>query len=138
MQARGDEAGEVRHIHPEGGTNLVRDVTEGLEVQVTRVGRPAGNDHARALREGRLADLLGLDAHGLTIDLVGDCLVVLAREVQAHAVGQVTAVGQGQAEDRVTDVRHRHEGGGVSLSARMGLNVDVVAAEDLLRTLDGE
>ena len=90
------------------------------------------------LGEGRLADLLRLDAHGLAVDLVGNSLVVLAREVQAHAVGQVTAVGQGQAQDRVADVRHRHEGSGVSLRARVGLNVDVVAAEDLLRALDGE
>ena len=53
-------------------------------------------------------------------------------------MGQVTAMGQRQAEDRVADVGHRHEGGCVSLSARVGLNVHVVATEDLLRAFDGE
>ena len=138
MQACGHEASEVSHVHPEGGTDLVRDVAEGLEVEVTRVGRPAGDDHARALGEGSLANLLGFNAHGLAVDLIGDRPVVLAREVQTHAVSQVAAVGQGQAQDRVTDVCHCHEGGSISLRARVGLHVDVVAAEDLLGTLNGE
>ena len=69
-------------------------VAEGLEVEVTRVGGPAGDDDARTLREGSFTNLLGLDAHGLAVDLVGDGLVVLTREVQAHAVGQMTAVSQ--------------------------------------------
>ena len=138
VQARGHEAREVSHIHPEGGADLVRDVTEGLEVKVTRVGGPTGNDDARTLGEGSLANLLRLDAHGLAVNLVGDGLVVLAREVQAHAVGQVTAVSQREAEDRVADVRHRHERGSVGLRTGVGLNVDVVAAENLLRTFDGE
>ena len=138
VQPRGHEAREVSHVHPEGGADLVRDVAEGLEVKVTRVGGPAGDDDARTLREGSLTDLLRLDAHGRAVNLVGDGLVVLAREVQAHAVGQVTAVSQRQAEDRVADVRHSHECGGIGLRTGVGLNVDVVAAENLLRTFDGE
>ncbi len=99
-------AGEVRHVNPEGGADLVCDIAEGLEVEVTRVGRPADDD-ARTLRQGGLTHLLGFDAHRLAIHLVGDRLVMLAREVQAHAVGEVATVGQGQAQDRVADVRHR-------------------------------
>ena len=53
-------------------------------------------------------------------------------------MGQVTAVGQRQAEDRVADVRHGHERSGVGLRTSVGLNVHVVATEDLLRTFDGE
>ena len=105
---------------------------------MTRVGGPAGDDDARALRKGSLTNLLGLNAHGLTVNLVGDGLVVLAREVQAHAVGQVTAVGQGQAEDRVADIRHGHERCGVGLRTSVRLNIHVVATEDLLRAFDGE
>ena len=105
---------------------------------MTRVSGPAGDDDARTLRKGSLTNLLRLDAHGLAVNLVGDGLVVLAREVQAHAVGQVTAVGQRQAEDRVADVRHGHERSGVGLRAGVGLNVHVVAAENLLRAFDGE
>ena len=138
MQAGSHEAREVGHVHPQGSTNLVRNVAEGLEVEVTRVGGPTGDDDPGALGQGGLAHLLGLDAHGLAIDLVGDGLVVLAREVQAHAVGEVTAVSQRQAQDRVTDVGHGHEGSGVCLRTSVGLNVDVVAAEDLLRALDRE
>ena len=91
---------------PEGGADLVRDVAEGLEVEVTRVGGPTGDDDPGALGQGSLANLLGLDAHGLAIDLVGDGLVVLAREVRRMPWVRVTAVSQRQAQDRVTDVGH--------------------------------
>jgi hypothetical protein len=138
MQAGGHEAGEVRHVNPEGGADLVRDIAEGLEVEVTRVGRPAGDDDARALRQGGLTHLFGFDAHRLTIHLIGDCTIVLTREVQAHAVGEVATVGQGQAQNRVTDVRHRHQRGRVGLSSRVGLDIDVVATENLLGALDRE
>jgi hypothetical protein bthaB_21352 len=77
VQAGGHEAGEVRHVNPEGGADLVRDIAEGLEVEVTRVGRPAGDDDARALRQGGLTHLFGFDAHRLTIHLIGDCTIVL-------------------------------------------------------------
>ena len=47
-------------------------------------------------------------------------------------------MSQRQAQDRVTDIGHGHEGSGVCLRTSVGLNVDVVAAEDLLRALDRE
>ena len=53
-------------------------------------------------------------------------------------MGQVTTVGQGQAQDRVADIRHGHERCSVGLRTSVRLNIHVVATEDLLRTFDGE
>ena len=44
VQARRDEPGEVRHVDPEHRADLVGDRAERGEVELARVGRPAGDD----------------------------------------------------------------------------------------------
>ena len=44
VQARGHQSGEVRHVDPELGADLVGDRAERREVELARVGRPAGDD----------------------------------------------------------------------------------------------
>ena len=106
----------MRHVHPQGSVDLVSNVPEGLEVEVTRVRGPAGDDDAGTLSESRFTNLFRLDAHRLAVYLVSDRLVVLTREVQAHAVSEVASVSQRQAEDRIANVSHRHEGCSICLS----------------------
>ena len=57
VQARGHEAGEVRHVHPEQRADLVGDRAERGEVELPRVRRPARDDHLRAVLEGEPAHL---------------------------------------------------------------------------------
>jgi hypothetical protein len=47
VQAGGDEAGEVGHVDHEQRADLVGDLAEGLEVELARVGRPAGEQQLR-------------------------------------------------------------------------------------------
>ena len=47
MEPSGHESSEVRHIDPQGCTDLVGDLPEGGEVKVTWVGGPAGNEDCR-------------------------------------------------------------------------------------------
>ena len=138
VKARGDESGEVGHVRPQVGTDLVRDGAEGLEVEVAGVGGPAGDDDLGALAQGGLAHLVHLDAVGVFVHAVGGGVVQAAREVDLHAVGEVATMGQGQAEDGVTRLRQGVKDRGVSLGAGVGLDVGVVTTEDLQGTLDSE
>ena len=63
-------------------------------------------------------------------------VVQLARHVQLHPVGQVAAVVQGQAKDRVARLEHRHVGGVVGLRAGVGLDVRMLGPEELQRPVD--
>ena len=101
MQAGRHEAGEVRHVDPELGADLVGDLAERGEVEVAGVRRPAGDDDLRLVLEGLVADDVHVDLERLGVDAVGDGVVELAREVESHAVSEVPAVRELEAEDRV-------------------------------------
>ena len=136
VQAGGDEAGEVRHVGPEQGADLVGDRAERGEVEVARVGGPAGDDDLRLFGDGLLAQLVHVDPEVVFLDLVGGDVVELAGEVQLHAVGEVAAVGQGQAQDLVAGGDHGGERGGVGLRAGVRLDVGVFGAEQVLDPVD--
>ena len=65
-------------------------------------------------------------------------LVELAGEVELHAVGEVAAVGEVEAEDLVTGLGDRREHGSVGLGTGVRLYVRVCSAEQALRTADCE
>src|SRR5690606_19300578 len=102
VQAGRDEPGEVGHIDPELGTDLVGDRPEGGEVELTRVGRPAGDDGRRPVLERLLAHRVHVHEEGRRVHAVGDRVVELAGEVELHAVGEVAAVGELQPQDGVS------------------------------------
>ena len=102
------------------------------------VGRPAGDDDRGALAQGGLAHLVHLDAHGGLVHAVGGGVVVLAGEVDLHAVGEVAAVGQGQAQEGVAGGGQGVEDGGVGLGPGVGLDVGPLGVEDGLGALDGQ
>ena len=68
VQARGDESGEVRHVHPEQGAHLVGDRTERGEVEGARVGGPAGDDDLRLVLDGgrRTSSMSMVEVSGFT------------------------------------------------------------------------
>jgi hypothetical protein len=65
VQARRDEAGEVRHVDPQQRADLVGDLAEAREVELARVGRPAGDDDLRLVLDGEALDLVHVDRRGL-------------------------------------------------------------------------
>ena len=138
MQPGGDEPGEVRHVDHQQGTDLVGDRAEALEVELARVGRPAGEHELRAALLRDPLDLVHVDQRALAIHLVGGDVVQAARDVDLHPVREVAAVRELEPEDRVARLEQRVVDGDVRLRARVRLHVDVVAAEDLLRAVDRE
>ena len=74
----------------------------------------------------------------LAVDLVGGDLVQAARDVDLHAVGEVAAVGEREAHDRVARLQQRVVDGGVGLRAGVRLDVRVLGAEQRLGAVDRE
>ncbi len=69
---------------------------------------------------------------------VGRDVVEHPREVEPHAVRQVTAVGQVQAEDRVARGEELLHDRGIRAGAGVRLHVGVLGTEQLLGALPGE
>ena len=138
VQAGRDETGEVRHVDPEERPDLVGDRAERGEVELTRVGGPAGDDDLRLVLEGKAPHLVHVDERGLGVDAVRDDVVQAAREVDLHAVGQVAAVVEREAEQRVAGAGDRVQHGGVCRGARVRLDVGELGAEERLGARDRE
>ncbi|GAA3044020.1 hypothetical protein GCM10020000_24360 [Streptomyces olivoverticillatus] len=136
VQPGGDEAREVGHVDHQVCADLVGDPAEGREVQLPRVGGPAGDDQLRPVLLGEALDLLHVDQVGLLVDVVGDHVVELAGEVDLHAVGQVPAVGEVQTQDGVAGVEQREHRGRVGLRAGVRLDVGVLGTEERLDPVD--
>ena len=74
----------------------------GVGVDDPRVGGGAGDDHLRAgARPGEVADLVVVDALVARRHAVGDEVVERAAGVDRRAVGEVAAVVEAHAQDRV-------------------------------------
>ena len=105
---------------------------------MARVGGPSGDNHLRLGLERLLADDIHVDPVGLRIKAVGHHVVVLAREIDLHAVRQVPTVSQFEAHDGIAWLDQRVVHGRVCLRTRMGLNVRVIRSEEGLRPLNGQ
>ena len=61
VDARGDQAGVVGHVHHEEGADVLRHLGEALEVDAQRIGRGAGDDQLGLV-------LVGLALHRFVVD----------------------------------------------------------------------
>ena len=84
------------------------------------------------------ADVVVVDLERLRVDAVRHGVVDAAGEVELHAVGQVTAVGELEAEDGVPGGRDGVQDRGVRAGAGVRLDVRVRGTEEGLRPVDGE
>ena len=138
VDAGGDQAGHVGHVHQQDGAHFVGDVTEALPVDDLGVGGEAGHDHLRLVLAGQLFHLVVVDQAGVVVQAVLDGVVHLAGEIRLGTVGQVTAGVQAHAEHGVAGLEHRHVDRRVGLGAGVGLDVGPVGAEQLAGAFDGQ
>ena len=94
VQTGGNETGEVGHVDPELCANLVGNSAECSEVELTAVCRPSGDDYGRLDLERAGTNDVHVNQKGLWVEAVGVSLIHLAREVEAHAVGEVATVSE--------------------------------------------
>ena len=138
VQAGGNKAGEVGHIYPQFRPHLVGNGAEGREVLVARVGGPAGDNHLRPFGQGLFPDSIHVNAEGGGVYFVGNHLVELPGKIQVHAMGEVAAVGEGQAHDFIARISERHKHGGVGLGTGMRLHIGKFGAEERFRAFTGQ
>ena len=109
------------------------------EVFDARVGAPAADDHGGVGFECALTDDFRIDAEGFRVHTIGFGMVETAGEIDFHAVGEMSAVIEGQAEYRVSGLDERLVDGRIGLGAGMRLDVDVFGTKQALGafTCDG-
>ena len=132
------KAGDVGHVHHEGSAVVVGNLGEALEVDNARVGGGASNDELGLVLLGLCRHVIEVDALGLGVKAVGDNVVELAREVRGRTVREVAAVVEGHAHDSVARLREDGLCGVVGLGARVGLDVGVGSAKELLHAVTRE
>ena len=123
--ARRRHAGRVADVGQQHRADLVGDGAEELPVGRPGVRRKPADDHLRPVAPRQVADLVVVQLAGALADAVADHVVVFAREVELAAVGQVAALVQVHAHDRVA---HIHDGvvdRQVGRRAGEGLDVDI-------------
>ena len=109
----------------------------GSGVDDAGVGGGAGDDHLRALVLGARSRTWSKSMRSsLGGHAVGDEVVEPAAEVDRRAVGEVAAVVEAQAEDRVARLEQGEVDGDVGVGARVRLHVGVLGAEQRLGPLD--
>ncbi|SKF64881.1 Uncharacterised protein [Mycobacteroides abscessus subsp. bolletii] len=138
VYARRDQTGEMGHVNHQVCADLIGDAAEFGEVEPARIGRPAGQDQFGLPLVGQPLDLGHVDPVVVLADVVGRDVIQFAGEVQLHAVRQMPAVRQIQAEDGVTGGQQCGHGRRIRLRSGVRLHIRVRRAEQGLRPLDRE
>ena len=126
------------HVHEEFGAHLVGDFAEAFEVDDARVGGSAGHDDLRMAFHGLLLHFIVIDAAGFLRDAVGLHMEETAGEVDRAAMGQMAAVVEVHAQDRVPRLAQRHIGRIIGLRAGVGLHIGKFCAKEFFCPLDGQ
>src|SRR5919199_4500505 len=137
MHVGGHEPRYVGHVCEEEGADLVCDLAEAVEVDDTRIGARAGEDHPWSLLKRDLAHLIVIYI-AVVADPVVDYLVGAAREVELHAVGEVASVREIHREYLLAGLEQGRVRRLVGLTPRVRLHVGVVGPEEFLRPVYGE
>ncbi len=137
MKASRHQTGKVGHVDHELRANLARDFGERLELDDARVSAGSGDDQFRLLLTGDLLHPRVVDA-SVVADAVVNGVIEQSREVDGRAVGEMSALGEIEAEHDVAGLEKREVYSGIGLRSRMRLDVGVIGAEKLLQTIDGE
>ncbi len=102
------------------------------------IGGGAGGDHLRLELDGVFREDIVVDDLGLLADAVVGDLEEAAGEIGLIAVGEMAAVGEIHGQDAVAGLEDGEVDGHVRLAAGVGLDVDVLGAEELPGAVDGE
>ena len=100
MEPCGHQSCNVGHVHHQVRAAFVRHLTEPFKVDGAAVGAGACDDELRLRLHGLFLQLVIVDV-ALVVDAVGNNVEIEAGKVHRASVGQVPAVIQVHAHDRV-------------------------------------
>jgi hypothetical protein len=136
--ARGDEARNMGDVGHQIGSHFIGDRSEGRKVDDPGIGGVAADDHLGLTFDRLVADQIKIEAFRFGADAILGDIEPFARDVDRGTVGQVTAVGEVHAEDRVAGGEQGQEYREVGLGSRVGLDVGMGRAEKFLDPIDGD
>ena len=137
MEACGHQAGDVGHIHHEIGSRLVGDLPEPLKVNGSAVGAGSGDDQLRPALHGQLFHLIVIN-EALAVYAVGHDVEIHSGKIHRTSVGEMAALIQIHAHNRVSRLQHGNEHRHIGLGTGVGLHIGVIAAKQLLCPLYGD
>ena len=134
----GDEPGVVGHVDHQLGADLPRDLSKGAVGDLAGIGAGTGDDELRLVLAGEPRHLIEVEALIALPHAVMDKLVEHPGGIELHAVRQVAAMGEVEGEDRVARLDRGHVDRGIGLGAGVGLDIDMLGAEQALEPVAGE
>ena len=138
MEARRHKPRDVRHIHHQVRAHLVRDLPKPFEVDDPRISACARADELRLVFLRQRLDLVVIDLLGFLVDPVVDHVEEPAGEIDLVTVCQVSAARQAHRENGIARLEDREVHRHVRAASAVRLNVHVLRAEELLRTVNGK
>ena len=132
VDAPGHEPSYVGHVHHQGRPHLVSNRTENLEIQQTRISRCPRQQHRGLDLLGLLSQSLVVNALPILLHSVGVEVIEHTGEVLGVAVGQVTPVIEGHAQNTVMGRTQGHQRRHVGLGPAVGLHICPFRTKKLL------
>jgi hypothetical protein len=136
MHAAGNQAGKMRHVDHEIGSDLIGDLTAAAKFDDARIGGAAGDDHFRSMFLRKRAHLLIVDPVVVGPHRVRDRLEPAAGQVHRRAVGEMAPGRKTEPQEGVAGLHQgqesRHIGGG----AGMRLDVRKTTSKKLCNSFD--
>ena len=138
MQPGCNEPRIVGHIDHQLRADFARDLGKLVVRDFTRVGAGPRDDQLRLVLPRLSGNLIEVEPVRVARHTIADEMIKHAADVQLHAVGQVSAVGQVEAHHRVAGLERREIDRGVGLRSAVRLHVGELRSKKLLRTVDRE
>ena len=138
IHAGGDQARDVRHVDHEPGAHRIGNLAHARPVDHPGVGRETADQHLRLVLFRQLGHALVIDLAGIVIQAVVHGVEDLAGEIHLGPVGQVAALGQIHAQNRVAGLEQRQVNGLIGLRARVRLDICISRVVELARSFDGQ
>ena len=138
MDPGGNEAGDVRDVRQQVCADFASDLAHALEINGARIGAGTDSDHLRLVFTRHLGELVVIDALVVFADAVMDDLKEFTGEIGLVAVRQMAPVRKVHGQHFVSRFEDGEIAGHVGLAAGVGLDVDVIGAEDPARAVNGK
>ena len=138
MLARGDQPGDVRHIHHQLGVHRIRDSPKSREIQHARVRARARHDEFRAMLFRKPFHFVVVYRFKLAIYAVGCDIVDLSRKVHRRAVREMAALVKAHPHNGIARLNGCEVRRHIRLRAAVGLHIGVFGGEQRLGAADGE
>src|SRR5258708_5337574 len=106
MRAACYQSGKMRHVDQEKCANLICNLPHASEVDDARIGAAAADDQLGAFLLRQFLQRVVVNGFGFFGYAVRHDLVSLPGKVKVMAVREMTAMRQGQSQDRVATPQH--------------------------------